>query len=245
MPWTRSSHNFVSFVYCLTSAQKRSLAEKRSFSTFCYSILKDRRCLPFDSTEPTSYSADFPSNLYLDSAELNMFGNLGNFYKVSKSVHQVGVTDDFLLSLGVRKSVSIDFLFENLHTLNYTDDPKPLVDYLRSATLTKADLHKLSNCQYLPAENDRSRMFAPGKITLTPVLIFLFCSIFYESQLAISQHFLVSKQRNYTFQIHHSKSFLSLDHCSGLQKMILQNDHQMGSFLYLSESSDCLNCCRF
>lgn len=102
-----------------------------------------------------------------------MFGNLGSFHKVSKSVHNVGVTDDFLLSLGVRKSVSIDFLFENLHTLNYTDDPKPLVDYLRSATLTKADLQKLKSSQYLPAENDRSQMFAPGKLILKSGSIFM------------------------------------------------------------------------
>jgi hypothetical protein len=94
-----------------------------------------------------------------------MFGNLGNFHKVSKTVHHIGINDEFLLSLGVRKSVSIDFLFENLHTLNYTDDPKPLVDYLRSATLTKADLQKLRSCKYLPAENNVSRMFAPGKMT--------------------------------------------------------------------------------
>ncbi len=168
------SHNCACILYCSISAQKRALSEKHAFSTFCHNILKDRRCLPFDSTDPTPYSADFPSNLYLDSAELNMFGNLGSFYKVSKSVHNVGVTDDFLLSLGVRKSVSIDFLFENLHTLNYTDDPKPLVDYLRSATLTKADIQMLKNSQYLPAENDRSRMFAPGKLTLKLVSLFMF-----------------------------------------------------------------------
>ena len=91
-----------------------------------------------------------------------MFGNLGNFHKVSKSLERMGVNDDFLLSLGVRKSVSVDFLFENLHTLKYTDDPKPLVEYLRSATLTKADIHKLKGSQYLPAENDASSIFAPG-----------------------------------------------------------------------------------
>jgi len=94
-----------------------------------------------------------------------MFDNLGSFHKVSKRVQDVGVSDDFLLLLGVRKSVAIDFLFENLHTLNYTDDPKPLVEYLRSATLTKADVQKLKSCQYLPAENDVTRMFAPGKFT--------------------------------------------------------------------------------
>ena len=91
-----------------------------------------------------------------------MFGNLGNFHKVSKSLEHI-LSDDFLLSLGVRKSVAIDFLFENLHTLKYTDDPKPLVEYLRSATLTKSDIQKLIGTQYLPAENDVSRMFAPGR----------------------------------------------------------------------------------
>ena len=94
-----------------------------------------------------------------------MFDNLGSFYKVSRSVEHMGVSDDFLLALGVRKSVAIDFLFENLHTLKYTDDPRPLVEYLRSATLTKTDIQKLKSCQYLPAENDVSRMFTPGKVT--------------------------------------------------------------------------------
>jgi len=107
-----------------------------------------------------------PSNLYLYSAELNMFGNLGNFHKVSKNLERMGVNDEFLLSLGVRKSVSVDFLFENLHTLKYTDDPKPLVEYLRSATLTKADINKLKGSQYLPAENDVSRIFAPAELYL-------------------------------------------------------------------------------
>jgi len=145
--------------------KQRSFSEKRLFGNFCQSVLKDKRCLPYDSTEPTSHSADLPSNLYLNSAELHMFDNLGSFHKVSKRVQDVGVSDDFLLLLGVRKSVAIDFLFENLHTLNYTDDPKPLVEYLRSATLTKADVQKLKSCQYLPAENDVTRMFAPGKFT--------------------------------------------------------------------------------
>lgn len=156
-------HTIYYFLYYLFT--KRTLTEKRLFGNFCQNLFQDKRCLPFDSAEPTSYSADFPSNLYLDSAELDMFGKLGNFHKVSKSLYHMGVSDEFLISLGVRKSVAIDFLFENLHTLNYTDDPKPLVEYLRSATLTKSDVQKLKNCQYLPAENDVSRMFAPGKVT--------------------------------------------------------------------------------
>eukprot|EP00536_Pseudo-nitzschia_multiseries_P016499 jgi/Psemu1/221501/e_gw1.1133.16.1 len=146
--------------------RNRTLNDQREFGTFCNSVLKDKRCLPFDSTQPTKYSADLPSNLYLYSADLNMFSNLGNFRKVSRILKDIGVSDEFLLSLGVRKSVSIDFLFENLHTLKYTDDPKPLVEYLRSATLTDADIQKLKGSQYFPAETDVSRMFAPAELHL-------------------------------------------------------------------------------
>ena len=103
----------------------------------------------------------------MNSAELKMFSNLGNFHKVSKRLQSLNVSDEFLLSLGIRESIAIDFLFQNLHTLKYTDDPKPLVGYLRSAKLTKTDLKKLKNSQYLPAESDVSRMFAPGKIIQT------------------------------------------------------------------------------
>ena len=88
----------------------------------------------------TTYTADIPTNLYLYSAELNAFSNIGKFHKVSKTLQQMGISDDFLLYLGVRKSVAIEFLFENLHTLRYNDDPKPLVEYLRSANLTRDDL---------------------------------------------------------------------------------------------------------
>jgi hypothetical protein len=158
--------NFSHYLFFSSiDSQKRTLTEKRLFGNFCQNLFQDKRCLPFDSAQPTSYSADLPSNLYLDSAELDMFGKLGNFHKVSKSLYHMGVSDEFLISLGVRKSVAIDFLFENLHTLNYTDDPKPLMEYLRTASLTKVDFQKLKNCKYLPAENDSSRMFAPGKVT--------------------------------------------------------------------------------
>lgn len=92
-----------------------------------------------------------------------MFGSLGNFHKVSKILHTLDVSDEFLLSLGVRKSVSVDFLFENLQGLKYSDDPKPLVEYLRLASLNNNDIQKLRSTQYLPAENDPSRMFSPGK----------------------------------------------------------------------------------
>ena len=154
------------------------------FGSFCHSALKDKLCLPFDSAQPSMYSADLPSNLYLNSAELDMFGKLGNFNKVAKRLYDMDISDEFLLALGVRKSISIDFLFQNLHTLNYTDDPKPLVEYLRSATLTKADVQKLKSCQYLPAENDASRMFAPGKITRNHSDV-LFCIYFYYLQFTL------------------------------------------------------------
>lgn len=145
---------------------RRSMSEQPIFGNFCHSVLQGKRCIPFDSTEPTALSADCPSNLYLYSAELKAFDGIGSFHKVSQHLQQSGITDDFLVALGVRKSVAIDFLFANLSTLKWSDDPKPLVEYLRSATLTKQDMSKLRSTQYLPAENDVSRMFAPPELYL-------------------------------------------------------------------------------
>ena len=176
---------FISHHPCITSGQpeaeklrlqvlstlaqefsRRSSSEQIRFGNFCEGILREKRCLPFDSTEPTAYSAEKPSNLYLSSAELKAFDGIGDFHKVSESLTQIGVRDDFLLALGVRKSVAIDFLFGHLDTLKWSSDPKPLVEYLRSATLTNADQRKLKSTQYLPAENDVSRMFAPSELYL-------------------------------------------------------------------------------
>jgi hypothetical protein len=145
---------------------RRPMPEQSIFGSFCQSVLKERRCIPFDSDEPTTYCADCPSYLYLYSAELHAFDGVGNFHKASQSLQHSGISEDFLVALGVRKSVAIEFLFANLGTLRWSDDPKPLVEYLRSATLTNQDVKKLMSTQYLPAENDPSRMFAPSEIYL-------------------------------------------------------------------------------
>jgi hypothetical protein len=147
--------------------QWRSHAERSVFGSFLGSILGDKRCIPFDTEDKTvTCVADLPSDLYLPSAELKAFDGVGYFRKVSKSLVQKGITDEFLLELGVRKSVSIDFLFSSLDKLKWTSDPKPLVEYLRSATLTNVDIAKLSRSQYLPAEKDDSRNYAPPELYL-------------------------------------------------------------------------------
>lgn len=138
---------------------------KTHFGVQIRNLLQNKYCLPFDSSEPTQFAAERPCDLYLSSAELKAFASVGNsFRKVSPSVHHAGVTDDFLVLLGVRKSVAIDFLFAHLDTLKWSDDPKPLVEYLRSATLTRDDVNKLQTTQYLPAENDVTRTFAPREL---------------------------------------------------------------------------------
>ena len=145
---------------------RRSPPEQSAFGSFCESVFRERRCIPFDSIIPTSYAADCPSNLYLYSAELDAFDGIGNFHKVSQSLKHMGITDEFLVALGVRKSVAIDFLFANLETLKWSSDPKPLIEYLRTASLTPKDHAKLKSTQYLPCENDVSRMFAPHELYL-------------------------------------------------------------------------------
>lgn len=145
---------------------KRPMHEQSIFGSFCQTVFKDRRCIPFDSNIPTAYSADCPSNLYLYSAELEAFDGIGNFHKVSQTLKHTGITDEFLVALGVRKSVAIEFLFSNLDTLKWSSDPKPLIEYLRTATLTPKDISKLKTTQYLPCENDMNRMFAPNELYL-------------------------------------------------------------------------------
>jgi hypothetical protein len=145
---------------------RQSPSDKVVFSGFCQGVLVDKRCIPFDSEEPTQFAAEKPSDLYLYSAELQAFDGIGSFHKVSESLKNAGISESFLLALGVRKSVSIDFLFANLDTLSWSNDPRPLVEYLRSATLTREDIAKLSGTQYLPAENHKSRTFAPTELYL-------------------------------------------------------------------------------
>ena len=145
---------------------RRSVAERSVTGDFFRSLLSNKRCIPFDSDQPTRFAADQPSDLYLYSAELKAFDGVGSFHKVSGSLQSAGVTDEFLLALGVRKSVSIDFLFAHLDTLSWNQDPKALVEYLRSATLTRSDMHKLSATRYLPAADDSSKTFAPSELYL-------------------------------------------------------------------------------
>lgn len=145
---------------------RRSLHEREVFGSFCSSLLSDKRCMPFDSDVPVMYAAERPSDLYLYSADLTAFEGLGSFFKAAASLKAAAVSEEFLLSLGVRKSVSIDFLFTNLDSLKWSSDPKPLIEYLRSATLTNNDRKKLISTQYLPASDDDSRLFAPSELYL-------------------------------------------------------------------------------
>ena len=190
--------NFISNHKCLTAGQpedekirlevlstmckeyqKRTHNDKIQFGNFIQRLLSDKRCLPFDSSEPSQFATERPVDLYLNSAELKAFDSIGSFSKVSHSLKGAGVTDEFLLVLGVRKSVAIDFLFSNLDTLRWSDDPKPMIEYLRSASLTAADIEKLRNTQYLPAENDASRTFSPRELYLpnSDLRIFSFTKI--------------------------------------------------------------------
>ena len=150
--------------------------EGAQFEGLIRNLLSDKRCIPYDvpkekrekatdfSDDPSACTTDYASELYLASARLEAFSGISSFRKVSAELKEFGVSDDFLLSIGVRKSVSVEFLFSNLDKLNWSDNPKALVDYLRSATLTSQDLQNLRSMAYLPASNDKSRMFAPSEL---------------------------------------------------------------------------------
>ena len=144
----------------------RSLAEKITFGSFLASLLGSKKCIQYDGTTSSDgRGTAIPSDLYVFSAELGAFEALGTFHKVSEKLQAAGVTEDFLLAIGVRKSVAIDFLFASLESLSWSNDPKPLVEYLRTATLTQKDIRKLQQTRYLPAETGNGT-FAPSELYL-------------------------------------------------------------------------------
>lgn len=131
----------------------------------------DSPCLPYDSDgandQPTSKSQTaIPKELYLATSDLSAFSGVGVFNKVSTQVSNAGVSDAFLLAMGVRTTISIDFLFLHLDTLRWNTNPKPLIKYLLDAELSNADLLKLRSTQYLPAENDETHVYAPSELYL-------------------------------------------------------------------------------
>ncbi|KAL7540356.1 hypothetical protein ACHAXR_010047, partial [Thalassiosira sp. AJA248-18] len=137
----------------------------------------DSPCIPFDSEgtsngtsdgQPTSSKCQtaIPKELYLATSDLSAFAGVGVFHKVSKRLSKAGVSDAFLLAMGVRTTISIDFLFLHLDTLRWNTNPKPLIKYLIDADLSNTDLQKLRCTKYLPAENDETHVYAPAEIYL-------------------------------------------------------------------------------
>jgi hypothetical protein len=139
--------------------------ERSVFGKFCKGLLYNKRSIPIDTDQQSEFAAEKPSELYLYSAELKAFEGIGSFHKVGHSLKLAGISEEFLLLLGVRKSLSIDILFTNLDKLAWRNDPKPLIEYLRTATLTKEDYSKLVTTKYLPAENN-SNTYAPSELYL-------------------------------------------------------------------------------
>lgn len=79
-------------------------------------------------------------------------------------MHKDGISDAFLLSLGVRKTISMEFLFLHLDTLQWNNNPKSLINYLMKAELSQQDLVKLRSTKYLPAKNDKEALYSPREL---------------------------------------------------------------------------------
>ena len=121
--------------------------------------------IPFDSSDSSKvWQTAPPAELYLASSDLSAFAGVGVFNHVSKRLSKV--SDAFLLETGVRTTIAIDFLFLHLDTLCWNTNPKPLIKYLLDADLSHSDLVKLKSTQYLPAEKDQSRVYAPSELYL-------------------------------------------------------------------------------
>ena len=67
--------------------------------------------IPFDCDDENSASSEnqtaIPKELYLPSADLSAFSGLGSFHKVSKRLPKAGVSEAFLLAMGVVSCLSV------------------------------------------------------------------------------------------------------------------------------------------
>lgn len=182
MTWAR----FVANHRCLTNGQEEdsksrlevlaklckhhtnaAVIDRVPYERWLSETLGKIRCVPIDNViPPQKYVTEYPSDVYLPDAELGIFQGLGQFRKVAGSLELAGISKSFLVALGVRKAISIDFLFTQLDYLKWNDDPQPLVRYLRSVTLSSNDLEKLRTSQYLPEAKDKSRTYSPSELLL-------------------------------------------------------------------------------
>lgn len=146
---------------------RRKSEDQSVFGSICNSVLAEQRCIPFDSSEPSMHTTEMPYKLYSYSAEVRPFYEIGSFLKASYSLEGAGVSEDFLLALGVQRSVSLRFLFSRLDYLRWSDDPKILVEYLLASKLNDSDWKILRTARYLPCENDMSsKRFMPSDLCL-------------------------------------------------------------------------------
>eukprot|EP00804_Cyclotella_cryptica_P009879 CCRYP_014180-RC/>CCRYP_014180-RC protein AED:0.05 eAED:0.05 QI:56/1/1/1/0.9/0.81/11/470/1857 len=140
-----------------------------------------------------------PSDIYLSSSDLSAFEGLGKFEKVSVELSKEGVSDDFLLALGVRKTISMDFLFLHLDTLQWNSNPKSLICYLMNAELSQEDFHKLRCTKYLPAKDDQVALYSPIELYLPNEELKMFPFVRFlqwpevESMTTVQRSFLINK----------------------------------------------------
>lgn len=167
-----------------------------------------------------------PSEIYLSSSDLSAFEGLGKFDKgellllhlirsthcvppflicvylhcmtVSSLLQKEGVSDQFLLSLGVRKTISMDFLFLHLDTLQWSSNPKSLINFLMTAELSQQDLVKLRSSKILPAKNDKKTLYSPRELYIPNEELRMFSFVRFlqwpgESMTTTERNFLTKK----------------------------------------------------
>lgn len=151
----------------LSKEHIRLSTDKRvQYERWLHRTFGKKRCIPVEFAGSDEFVTEFPTDVYLSDAEISIFQGLGHFRKVARSLESSGVSEAFLMVLGVRKAISIEFLLTQLSNLKWSDNPQPLVKYLRSVSLSKGDLEKLQTYQYLPAANENSRTYSPEELLL-------------------------------------------------------------------------------
>lgn len=93
----------------------------------------------------------------------------------------------------------MDFLFLHLDTLQWSSNPKSLINYLMNAELTQQDIVKLRSTKYLPAKNDKAALYSPRELYIPNEELTMFPFVRFlqwpegENMTAAQRNFLIKK----------------------------------------------------
>ena len=146
--------------------QAMTRGTRNVFGAYCQKYLKDLHCVPCDDEEGDgSQRFEKPSTLFAYNSNVDKLGVAG-LRKCSSKLEGAGISEDFLIAIGVRKAATASVLLEHLQKGEQRDDPKTIVEYLQSLPLTDRDRQTIGIMPCFPAAGINGALFAANELCL-------------------------------------------------------------------------------